>query len=190
MPEPSPSLSAAQAYVRATSSSILSSEGQFAKRLSKGKALAFDPRKPKKLTIFAAKKFPAWQEKYVDMVREAFDSLHLSFNDKELNAKVGKLGEMKKAMPFVQSLKRRLVNNGEAPENVFERKLPFDEFAVLGEMISGLKRISGFSEVEIIAVDEGGKTGDVVGTGEKREGLAAENAVPGQPLYQFKNIDT
>lgn len=189
MPEPSHELSSAQTYIRDTASSILSSEGSFAKKLSKGKASAFDPRKPKKLTIFAAKKYPVWQEKYIDLVREAFDALNVSINDKELNAKVGKLGEMKKAMPFVQNLKRRLVNGREAPENVFERKLPFDEFAVLAEMLGGLKRASGYKEVEIIAVDEGGKTGEVIGTGEKKEGLQAENAVPGQPSFVFSNVE-
>lgn len=188
MPEPSPSLLAAQQYVRGTSSNILSSEAQFAKRLSKGKASTFNPREPKMLTIYAAKKYPAWQEKYIDLVREAFDALNLSINDKELNAKVGKLGEMKKAMPFVQTLKRRLIQSCEAPETVFDRKLPFDEFAILTEMVGGLKRTAGYKEIEIIAVEEGGKTGEVVGTGEKREGLQAENAVPGNPSFQFANV--
>lgn len=175
--------------MRGTASSILSSEAAVAKKLSKGKASSFDPRKPKNLTIFAAKKYPAWQEKYIDLVREAFDSLNISINDKELNAKVGKLGEMKKAMPFVQGLKRRLVQASEDPDTVFERKLPFDEFAVLTEMIVGLKRTSGYREIEVVAVDEGGKSGEVVGTGEKREGLQAENAVPGTPSFQFANVD-
>jgi len=188
VPEVSPELSAAQQYVRGTSSNILSSESMFARRLSKGKTANFNPREPKKLTIYAAKKFPAWQEKYIDLVREAFDSMNISINDKELNAKVGKLGEMKKAMPFVQTLKRRLIQTREDPETVFERKLPFDEFAVLAEMIDGLKRTAGYKEVEIVAVDEGGKTGEVVGTGEKKEGLSAENAVPGNPTFQFSNV--
>jgi leucyl-tRNA synthetase len=182
-------LTAAQNYVRSTASSILSSEGQFAKRLSKGKASSFDPRKPKKLTIFYAESFPAWQDKYIDLVREAFDSLTVTINDKELNAKVGKLGEMKKAMPFVQTLKRRLVFSRESPEHVFGRKLPFDELKYLSAMIPGLKRTSGYKEIELIAVEEGGKTGKVVGTGEAREGLNAENAVPGQPSFTFANVD-
>lgn len=189
VPQPSPELSAAQAYVRGTASNILSSEGQFTKRLSKGKAMTFDPRKPKMLTIYAAKNYPTWQEKYIDLVRDAFDALNISIDDKELNAKVGKLGEMKKAMPFVQGLKRRLVQGREAPETVFERKLPFDEFAILSEMIDGLKRTAGYKEVEVISVDEGGKTGEVIGTGEKREGLPAENAIPGKPAFQFCNIE-
>ncbi|KAJ6126706.1 hypothetical protein N7523_002318 [Penicillium sp. IBT 18751x] len=188
VPESSPELTAAQQYVRGTSSSILSSEAMFVKRLSKGKTVNFNPRDPKKLTIYAAKKFPAWQEKYIDLVREAFDGLNLTFNDKELNGKVGKLGEMKKAMPFVQTLKRRLVQAREDPSTVFERKLPFDEFAVLAEMVDGLKRTAGYKEVEIVALDEGGKSGEVVGTGEKREGLSAENAVPGNPTFQFSNV--
>lgn len=121
-------------------------------------------------------------------MRESFDSLKVTIDDKGLNAKVGKLGEMKKAMPFVQGLKRRLVVNKETPETVFDRKLPYDELAVLTEMAAGLKRVVGAKEVEIIAVDEGGKTGTVVGTGEVREGLQAENAVPGQPTFTFANI--
>ncbi|KAJ5942019.1 hypothetical protein N7516_002187 [Penicillium verrucosum] len=189
VPEPSPELTAAQNYVRSTASNIMGSEANFTKKLSKGKAITFDPRKPKQLTIFVAKKYPNWQEKYIDLVRDSFDSLSLSFNDKELNAKVGKFGEMKKAMPFVQNLKRRLVNAGESPATVFDRKLPFDEFAVLSEMVGGLKRTSGFKEIEIIAVEEGGKTGEVVGTGEKREGLSGENAVPGTPTFQFVNVE-
>lgn len=188
VPEPSPALSAASAYVRNTSSSITSAEAGFAKKLSKGKTTSFDPRKPKKLTIYAAKQFPTWQEKYIDLVREAFDAVNLSIDDKELNAKVGKLGEMKKAMPFVQNLKKRLIQGKEAPETVFARKLPFDEFAVLSEMLGGLKRTTGCKEIEIVAVDEGGKTGTVLGTNEKRENLQAENAVPGQPTFHFANI--
>ncbi|KAF9883481.1 cytosolic leucyl tRNA synthetase [Aspergillus nanangensis] len=187
VPEPSVSLSAAAAYVRTLSSNITSSEATLTKKLAKGKSSNFDPKKPKKLTIFAAKKFPVWQEKYIDLVREAFDGLSLSFNDKELSAKVGKLGEMKKAMPFVQSLKKRLIGK-ESPEIVFDRKLPFDEFAVLQEMIGGLKRTTGCKEITVVAVNEGGKTGEVLGSGEQLEGLSAENAVPGSPTFTFANI--
>ncbi|KAK2801946.1 cytosolic leucyl tRNA synthetase [Onygenales sp. PD_10] len=189
VPEPSPALSAALAYVRITSSNITSSEATFARKLSKGKNVSFDPRKPKKLTIFAAKKFPAWQEKYIDLVREAFDAVSLSINDKELNGKVGKLGEMKKAMPFVQGLKKRLVAAKEQPETVFNRELGFDELQVLGNMVGGLIRTTGCKIVEIVAVEEGGKTGTTL-DGETREQLpsVAENAVPGQPTFHFENI--
>ncbi|QKX63363.1 uncharacterized protein TRUGW13939_10533 [Talaromyces rugulosus] len=189
VPEADVGLSAAAAYIRSTSSSITSSESNYTKKLSKGRNVSFDPRKPKKITIYAAKNFPAWQEKYIDLVRESFDSLKLTVDDKGLNAKVGKLGEMKKAMPFVQGLKRRLINSREAPDTVFSRKLPYDEIAILQELVTGIKRTTGAKEIEIISVDEGGKSGTVVGTGEKRENLQGENAVPGQPSFTFVNIE-
>src|SRR5215471_1365112 len=135
VPEPVPALSAALVYFRSTSSNITSSEAASARKISKGKITGFDPRKPKKLTIFAARKFPEWQQKYIDLVREAFDAVSISVNDKELNAKVGKLGEMKKAMPFVQALKRRLTQGKEQPETVFNRELGFDELRVLKDMV-------------------------------------------------------
>ncbi|KAK2757672.1 cytosolic leucyl tRNA synthetase [Arachnomyces sp. PD_36] len=190
VPEPSPALSAALIYVRTTSSNITSSEAAAAKKLSKGKTTGFDPRKPKKLTIFAAKKYPAWQEKYIDLVREAFDAVNISVNDKELNGKVSKFGEMKKAMPFVQGLKKRLVTAKEAPETVFDRKLGFDELQVLGDMVDTLKKTTGCKYIEVISVEEGGKAGTVVGSGEAKEGLppVAESAIPGSPSFHFENV--
>lgn len=131
-------------------------------------------------------------------MNEHFDRLTITINDKELNAQVGKRGEMKKAMPFVQNLKRRLISSRESPEAVFDRKLPFDEQQVLSQMIGGLKRTAGYKEIELIAVNEGGKSGEVIRigengevirTGEVREGLSAENAVPGQPTFTFANVD-
>ncbi|EEP80569.1 leucyl-tRNA synthetase [Uncinocarpus reesii 1704] len=188
-PEPEPALSAALVYIRSTSSSITSSEAAFSKKISKGKAVTFDPRKPKKLTIFVAKKFPTWQEKYIDLVREAFDSLSISINDKELNTKVGKLGEMKKAMPFVQGLKRRLIQGKESPEKVFNRQLAFDEAEVLRNMLGIVRKTTGCQVVEVILVEEGGKAGTTL-EGEQRDGLppVAESALPGQPSFHFENI--
>lgn len=190
VPEPSPTLSATLNYVRSTSSNITSAEASFVKRLNKGKTITFDPRKPKKLTIYAAKKYPAWQEKYIDLVREAFDATSISVNDKDLNGKVAKFGEMKKAMPFVQGLKRRLITVKETPETVFDRKLGFDELQVLGDMVDTLKKTTGCKAIEVISVEEGGKVGTVLGSGETKEGLPAlaEGAIPGTPAFQFENI--
>lgn len=189
VPEPSPSLTAALAYLRSTSSNITSAEAGFAKKLAKGKAMGFNPKKPKKITIFVAKKFPSWQEKYIDLVREAFDAVSLSINDKELNAKVGKYGEMKKAMPFVQGLKKRLVQSKEKPEAVFDRQLGFDELQVLTDYAANIKKTTGCKILEIISVEEGGKVGTTV-EGEARENLppSAESAIPGNPTFHFENI--
>jgi leucyl-tRNA synthetase len=127
-------------------------------------------------------------------VREEFAKTELK-NDKELIARVTKMGETKKAMPFVQELKKRLVQGGERPEAVFDRKLAFDEVATLREMVPGLRRTTGCRVVEVVQVDEGGKTGVVViaehGVGEKRVGLApaAEGAKPGTPSFLFENVE-
>jgi len=177
--------------MRFWSSNVTSAEAAQQKKKAKGKDVSFDPKLPKKLTIYAAEKFPAWQEKYIDLVREHFDAKNVSFDDKALTAKIGKLGEMKKAMPFVQGLKKRLTA-GEDPKAVFERKLAFDEVATLGEMVAGLKKAAGLKEVVIVRVEEGGKTGKAVVDDKEEavEGLPiqAENAVPGVPTFQFDNV--
>jgi leucyl-tRNA synthetase len=192
VPAPSPSLSAARDYVRSTSSAITSAEAAQLKRKDKGKATSYDPKLPKKLTIFCASSYPAWQDKYLDLLREEFAKTKLS-NEKELIQKVGKMGEVKKAMPFVQGLRKRIIG-GEQIDVVVERKLGFDEEATLREMVPGLRRITGCKTVEVVSVDEGGKSGKVIvaedGMEEKREGLpvSAEGAVPGAPGFYFENV--
>lgn len=177
VPAADASLSAAREYVRATSSNITSAEAAQQKKKAKGKDITFDPKLPKKLTIFSAATFPAWQEKYIDLMRENWDVATNSANEKELSAKIKAMGEMKKAMPFVQGLKKRLLV-GESPDVVFNRKLAFDELDVLREMTAGLKRAAGLKEVEIVQVHEGA------------QGLPpqAETAVPGQPTFAFVNV--
>ena len=187
-----PSLSAARDYVRATTAAITSAEAAQLKKKDKGKTITFDPKRPKKLTIYMAAKYPSWQEKYIDLVREEFAKTHLK-DDKELVTRVGKMGETKKAMPFVQALKRRLLQGGERPEIVFDRKLAFDEAKVLKEMAAGLRRTTGCKVVELVKVNEGAKGGEVIlgeGAGERRDALgpAAEGAVPGSPGFYFENI--
>lgn len=179
-------------YVRTTTSNITSAEGTQLKRKEKGKAIAFDPKLPKRLSIFAATSYPAWQEKYIDLVRDSFDSVTLSIDDKALGPKIAKMGEMKKAMPFVQGLKKRLMG-GEKGEVVFERKLAFDELEVLGQIRAGLRKTTGCKEVEIVAVEEGGARGKLVGGGDGeqlRESLpvTAQGAVPGAPTFHFENV--
>ena len=180
VPSPYPALTAAREYVKTTSSNITSAEAQAAKKMAKGKAAAFDPKKSKRLTIYAASSFPAWQEKYIDLMREMFDATTLSIDDKELKGKVSKMGEVKKAMPFVQSLKARLVGQREDPKTVFDRKLAFDEVEMLEYMKRGLMRSTGCKEVVVVKVDDVSK-----------QGLSsmAENALPGSPSFLFENVE-
>lgn len=126
------SLSAAREYVKMTASSINSAEGAQLKKMAKGKQSDFDPKKPKKLTIFITDSFPSWQAKYLDLLKEVWDPATNTqkIDDKALNGRIGKMGEMKKAMPFVQALKKRL-RDGEPADVVLNRKLAFDEKTTL-----------------------------------------------------------
>lgn len=184
---------AAREYVRLTSSNITSAEGAQLKRLQKGKSVSYDPKKEKKLTIYCALNYPSWQEKYVEIVRESFNGMSLDM--KAISKKIDK-AESKKAMPFVQSLKKSL-ESGAPTEEVFGRKLKFDETEVLKEMAPGIKQsVQKCVVVEIIKVEEGGKRGEVVGgvgdikVGEQRAELPpqAENAVPNAPTFFLENL--
>ena len=181
--------------MRSTSSNITSEEGAQQKRLAKGKATAYDPKKEKKLTVFAATKLPAWQERCIELVRESFDKINLSVDVKSVSKKLDK-ADTKKGMPFVNVLKKRL-EGGENAEKVFEMKLGFDELEVLKEMVPGLKQtIPKCAAVELISVEQGGKKGSVVGgtegakIGEVKASLPqeAEKAVPGSPSFLFENL--
>lgn len=192
VPDQVASLTAAREYVRATSSNITSAEGAQQKKIAKGKAAKYDPKAPKKLTIYAAQAFPAWQDKCIELVREAFDGVTL--DAKALSQKFDK-AETKKAMPFVNNLKRRL-ESGEKQTDVFERKLLFDELNVLTEMVPGLQQtVQKCAVVEIVSIKEGATKGIVVGgsdasAGEERTDLPpqAETAVPGAPTFNFENV--
>lgn len=180
--------------MRATSSAITSAEAAQQKRKEKGKVISFDPKLPKKLTIFYAASFPAWQDAYLEIVRDSFKGM--SFDEKNLNTKIQAKGkaEMKRAMPFVQHLKKRLMG-GESQEVVFDRKLAFEEGEVLQKMVRGLTRTTGCKLIEVIKVEEeeGEKVGLVIvgEGGGKREGLpsVAGQATPGSPSFHFENIE-
>ena len=104
--------------------------------------------------------------------------------------------DSKRAMPFITTLKKQ-IDAGKSQEEVFERKLLFDEVYVLEEMAVALKQaVQKCKTVEIVSVDEGGKTGNVVGgtegvqKGERRETLPvfAEHCTPGNPTFGFENV--
>ena len=192
VPAPQPALTAAREYVRSTSSNITSAEGAQLKKMAKGKQTSYDPKKEKKLSIFAARRYPSWQDGVIEIVRRHFSEMKL---DVGAVSKAIPKGESKRAMPFVQQLKKSL-EAGVDPETVFERKMAFDEVRVLGEMVPGLRQtVQKCDVVEVIVVDEGGKTGKLAagGGGEEEEVRSelppvAENAVPGQPTFFFENV--
>lgn len=142
----------------------------------------------KKITIFAAQKFPDWQEKYLEEARQAFDGM--TIDTKAVMQKVPK-PEIKKAAPFIQNLKKRL-DAGENSDAVFNRRLPFSELDILRAMIPIIP-VPKLKNVEIVSVDDGGKTGIVLlengKEGEKRAELPpmAASAEPGSPTFLFEN---
>lgn len=193
VPATKPELNAAREYVRSTSSNITSAEGAQLKKMSKGKSTSYDVKKEKKLSIYAAREYPKWQDAIIDLVRQNFAEMKL---DVAAVSKSIPKSEAKRAMPFVQVMKKNL-ESGMEPSAVFERKLGFDEVEVLREMVPGLRQsVQKCAVVEVVVVEEGGKRGRVVaGTeegkvGEVREGLpgSAEGAVPGQPGFFFENL--
>jgi leucyl-tRNA synthetase len=128
--------------------------------------------------------------RYIDLVGSSYPDLDI----KSLSKSIDK-SESKKAMPFINALKRRL-DNGEPKESVLNRDLAFDELSTLRSMIPGLKQtIQKCVDVEIVTVKEGGKTGTVVkedgSMGEERSELlqAAASAEPGSPSFAFENVE-
>lgn len=177
---------------------MASAEAAASKKAAKGKTVAFNPSKPKRLTVYLAISFPPWQDKYVELVRQLFVSTSVSeekpaIDDKALNSAVGRIApkpELKKAMPFVQGLKKRLTtattgsSTPESPESVLQRNLPFDEEHILNAMLPILRKNTGCVDVEIVAVKEEAQL-------EKNGGPLpnlAEAAVPGSPSFHFENV--
>ena len=186
-------LTAAREYVRNTSSSITSAEGAQLKRMQKGKNTSYNPKSPKKLSIYMADKYPSWQDTIIETVRKNFNNLVIDIG--AISKAIPK-AESKRAMPFVQTLKRSL-ESGIDSTTVFERKLAFDEQKVLTGMVPNLKQtVQKCAVVEVILIEEGGKSGKVVGgtegvvIGEERKELpaSAEGAVPAQPTFFFENV--
>lgn len=99
--------------------------------------------------------------------------------------------EMKKAMPFVQNLKKRL-ESAKDKTKVFDRDLGFEEVEVLKEMIPGLRAtVMKLKKVDIVLVEDGAKSGVKLLDG-KEEKLGelpplAASAEPGSPSFEFSN---
>ncbi|KAK3944995.1 leucyl-tRNA synthetase, class Ia, archaeal/eukaryotic cytosolic [Diplogelasinospora grovesii] len=168
-PQPDPTLDGISEYIRTVSARIRAADAGQQKRLAKGKGVIFDPSKAKCLNIYVAKTWPAWQAKYVDVARKIFDGISLDL--KQAVKEIDK-ADMKKAMPFVQDLKRRL-EAGE--EGVFDsRTLGFDEVKVLEEMVPLLT--ATVPKLEVIKVFH------------RLPERAAASAEPGAPFVEFVNL--
>lgn len=151
--------------------------------------MSFDPKQPKKLTIFVADKFPEWQDKCIGVVKHVLESSSSgSLDVKAVTSQMDK-SELKRSMPFIQGLKKR-IDSGEDAAKVFNRKLSFDELATLEAMVPGLKQtVVKLQSVVIVSVQPGGQTGQVYKSGETLASLPqpAAAATPGNPSFFFEN---
>lgn len=185
--------------INTTNTSVAQADTRQSKKIAKGKQATFDPKKEKKLTVFVAETYPEAQQKYRDLMQKHWET-EKDTELKKVMPQVAK-ADIKKAMPVLQGLKKRL-DLGESPEKVFERKLPFKETEVLGEMIAGLRsKVPKLEVVEIVKMREDGK-GEVVATGGKEE-LVSKTAAkvgdvvegtgvdvtPGDPTFAFVNVE-
>jgi leucyl-tRNA synthetase len=124
------------------------------------------------------------------MIRDSYPNLDIKALSKQIDK-----SESKKAMPFINALKRRL-DGGESQDAVLNRDLGFDELVTLRAMVPGLKQtVQKCVEVEIISVSEGGKEGVVINEdgskGEVKTELLpqAASAEPGSPSFAFENVE-
>lgn len=187
VPEVDAGLSAARKYISQTSSSVNATESLQMKKMAKGKDISFDPKKPKKLTIYMSEKFPDWQSALIGLFQESWDPVTKSVDDKALMGHIDK-AQRKRSIPFVQALKKRL-QSGETESAVLGRKLPFDEKRVLILMIDTLMRSASLTQIQVLKVQEGESEGVDLITGDKVGNMppVAASAVPGSPTFFFVN---
>ncbi|KAK4042727.1 leucine--tRNA ligase, cytoplasmic [Parachaetomium inaequale] len=190
--EPSSQLQATSEYIKSTTARVLAAHAGQQKRLAKGKkGLLFDPTQDKALNIYVAKSWPPWQQRYVDLVREQLGG-GASLDVKSVAKMVGK-ADMKRAMPFIQDLKRRLEESGESPDAVLDRILGFDEVEALKEMVAILRStVPKLKGINVIIVDdERGQnetSSNAGGNGTVEVPQVASSAEPGNPSLEFFNV--
>lgn len=184
-------VSATYRYARAISSNITSAEAAQSRKRAKGKAPGgLDPKQLKRLRIFVATQFPAWQEQYITLLKSFWNDQDKDLDELRLMEEMKKAAgpDLKKAMAFVQGLKKRLLA-GEPAEVVFQRHLGFDELKTLVQMAAGLKKVAGLKELIIVEIDG---TGNGVTYPEQQQvkdmPQFANGIVPGVPTFHFENI--
>ena len=99
-------------------------------RESKSKSAMKSP--PKFCELFIAERYPPWQEKIVELMKNCFDTQNNSFpsNQEISNLIENAFGEVnKKAMPFVQKLKSQVIEGGSMSH--LDHKLNFSEKDIL-----------------------------------------------------------
>ncbi|PVH74062.1 leucyl-tRNA synthetase [Cadophora sp. DSE1049] len=181
-------LSATYRYARAISSNITSAEAAQLRKRAKGKAPGLDSKQLKRLSIFVATEFPAWQDQYITLLKTFWNDRDKNLDEAKLMAEMKKAAgpDFKKAMAFVQGLKKRLLA-GEHADLMFQRHLGFDELKTLEQMAAGLKKVAGLKELIIVEIDGAGN-GVIYPEQQQVKDLpqSAKGSIPGVPTFQFE----
>lgn len=135
-----------------------------------------------------AEAFPEWQNSCIEVVKQVLQETG-SVDVKGVSSKLDK-AELKKAMPFIQALKKR-IDSGEDATAVFDRKLAFEELSTLETMVPGLKQtVTKLDSVVIVCVKPGATAGFIYkSNGQVLDPLpqSAAGATPGNPSFFFEN---
>lgn len=192
-PHPAPEdkkLTGTLAYIRKITSAVTSAQSTQQKKIAKGKTVTFDPKMPHKLVVFYATTLPAWQIDCINQVSKALEEF--GFVDAKTISKGMDKSAMKRAMPFIQGLKKSL-DGGQSEADVLSTELGFDEQAILEAMVPGLiHTLPKCKAVELIKVigqtAQGGVSAQSDQPVEELPGIAS-GATPGEPRFVFENVD-
>ncbi|KAF9529079.1 hypothetical protein CPB83DRAFT_893789 [Crepidotus variabilis] len=186
-----PTIIEAGAYMRGTIKTIRDAEANLLKAVAKAKSKKgaavkedqFDPKKTKAVRIYVATQFPDWQNNCVDVVKQSYSKEDDKVDDakvKQLLAESGLIKD-KKAMPFIQTFKKRMVQYG--AETAFRRTLPFSESAVLSELLPYLKKTLNLKDAYVFSVEEARQ--------KEAEGFSKaiiDTSEPGTPAFEYYNV--
>ncbi|KAH9929466.1 leucine-tRNA ligase [Fomitopsis serialis] len=173
-------------YMRGTIKTMRDAELALLKKMNKGKQgqATYDPSKPRAVRVYVTTDFPEWQNQCVEAVKEAYVPEDDKVDDVKVRELLTKRGLIKdkRAMPFVQLFKRKMSQFG--AQNTFNRRLPFSETEVLGEILPYLKKTLDLVDAEIYTTEEAlAKAGQ--GGFNK---LIIETAEPGNPAFEYRNV--
>ena len=178
-------------YVREVSRSVREVEGQMLKKKKKGPV--FDPKKPAKLTIYAALQFPEWQAPYVSLLKSKSESSDFKDMTPDFKKEVSKLGDPKRGMQLVNTLRQLVLAEPEHSEAILDRKLSFDEPSILKHAFDTLKlsaMATNVTDVQVLVMDNGKATDLMTGSSvEVAATKAANDAVPGKPGVSIVTIE-
>lgn len=96
-------------YMRGAIKTMRDAELSLLKKMNKGRQgqATYDPKKPRAVRIYVTTAFPEWQERCVQIVKDAYLPEHDKVDDQKVRELLTQRGLIKdkRAMPFVQAFK-------------------------------------------------------------------------------------